>query len=259
MEQKNNKPTILVTNDDGVDAKGIEALITAIRGLGHIVVVAPDSARSGQSGAITPNKPVGLTKVREEHDLEVFATTGTPVDCVKLAINQLLEEKPSLVVSGINHGSNSAVSILYSGTMGAALEGCVMGIPSVGFSLCDFGADADFTVTKSFVRTITEDLLIRGIETGVCLNVNIPVCEDIRGIRVCRQASGHWTQEFEKRLDDAGNEVFWLTGYFHNLEPEAEDTDEWALREGYISIVPCAIDMTAHHFIPNLSYLQELD
>ncbi|MEG1586890.1 MAG: 5'/3'-nucleotidase SurE [Bacteroidales bacterium] len=258
METKDRKPVILVTNDDGVSAKGINSLIEALRGLGHIIVVAPDSARSGQSGAITPNRRLELVKVREEESLEVYQTNGTPVDCVKLAMNELLENKPDLLVSGINHGSNAAVSILYSGTMGAVLEGCVLGINSVGFSLCNLEKDADFSKSIQYARVIAEDVLKRGIQQGICLNVNIPDSENIKGIRVCRQAAGYWAKEFERKSDEAGNEGYWLTGYFHNLEPDAEDTDEWALREGFVSVVPCRIDMTAHRFISELAYLQEL-
>lgn len=258
MKQNREKPVILVTNDDGVSAKGIRSLVDAVRGLARIVVVAPDSARSGQSGAITPNRPLDLVKVSEEEDLQIYQTNGTPVDCVKLAMNELLDEKPDLLLSGINHGSNAAVSILYSGTMGAVLEGCVCGIDSIGFSLCNFDADADFSIAGHFARTITADVLKRGLQKGVCLNVNVPDLNHVKGIRVCRQAAGHWTQEFERRQTPDGKEEFWLTGYFHNLEPEAADTDEWALREGYVAIVPCHIDMTAHRMISQMSYLEKL-
>lgn len=257
METTDKKPVILVTNDDGVNAKGIRSLVEAVRGLGRVLVVAPDSARSGQSGAITPNKPLGLEKIHEEEDLEIYQTNGTPVDCVKLAMHELLDGAPDLLVSGINHGSNAAVSILYSGTMGAVLEGCVMGVNSIGFSLCNLDKDADFGHSVRFARTIVSDVLKRGIQRGICLNVNIPDVEDVRGVRVCRQASGYWTKEFERRTEE-GQEGYWLTGYFHNMEPEAEDTDEWALREGFVSVVPCRIDMTAHRFIAEFAYLQEL-
>lgn len=258
MEERNNRPVILVTNDDGVSAKGINSLVDSLRGLGRIIVVAPDSARSGQSGAITPNKPLELLKIREDEDVEVYQTNGTPVDCVKLAMHEILDGKPDLLVSGINHGSNAAISILYSGTMGAVLEGCVMGVHSIGFSLCNFDKDADFSKSMQYARTIAQDVLLRGIQPGVCLNVNIPDVEEVKGIRVCRQAAGYWAKEFERRSDEQGQEGYWLTGYFHNLEPEAEDTDEWALREGFVSVVPCRIDMTAHRFISELAYLQEL-
>ncbi|MEG0949051.1 MAG: 5'/3'-nucleotidase SurE [Bacteroidales bacterium] len=258
MKTKDKKPVILVTNDDGVNAKGIQSLVEAVRGLGKILVVAPDSARSGQSGAITPNKPLDLIKVREEEDLVVYQTNGTPVDCVKLAMHELIDGKPDLLVSGINHGSNAAVSILYSGTMGAVLEGCVMGVDSIGFSLCNFDKDADFTHSVNYARTIVTDVLQRGIQRGICLNVNIPDVDEVKGIRVCRQAAGYWAKEFERRVGEEGQDGYWLTGFFHNLEPEAEDTDEWALREGFVSVVPCRIDMTAHRFIAEFAYMQEL-
>lgn len=256
--RENKQPVILVTNDDGVTAKGINSLVNALRGLGQIVVVAPDGARSGQSGAISSNVPLRLEQLHEEYDLRVFQSNGTPVDCVKLAMHQLLDVKPDLVVSGINHGSNAAVSILYSGTMGAVLEGCVVGVPSVGFSLCSFDADADFSVCDNYIRTIVSDILQRGLEQGVCLNVNFPLTDRFKGMKVCRQASGYWTEEYEHRLDEQGQEVFWLSGYFHNLEPDAEDTDEWALKEGYVSVVPCKIDMTAHNLIHEFSHLENL-
>ncbi len=258
MIENTSKPVILVTNDDGVTAKGIKSLVEALRGLGEIVVVAPDGPRSGQSGAITPNLPLRLKKVTAKEELTVYACNGTPVDCVKLALNQLLDRKPDLIVSGINHGSNSAISILYSGTMGAVLEGCVVNVPSVGFSLCSFDQDADFASSAHYVRTIASDVLENGLSEGVCLNVNIPATEEIRGIKVCRQTNGYWAEEYEKRIDPIGKEYFWLTGYFHNLEPEATDTDEWALREGYVSIVPCKVDMTAHHLISQYAYLETL-
>ncbi|MGL4292445.1 MAG: 5'/3'-nucleotidase SurE [Bacteroidales bacterium] len=257
MVNKDTKPVILITNDDGVDAKGIKSLTEALRGLGRILVVAPDSGRSGQSGAITPNRPLDLLKIHDEEDLQIYQTNGTPVDCVKLAMHELLEDKPDLLVSGINHGSNAAVNILYSGTMGAVLEGCVMGVSSIGFSLCDFDKDADFEVTMRFARSIAKQVLDRGMETGICLNVNVPVVPEIKGIKVCRQAAGYWTKEFERRQDDRGAEGYWLTGYFHNLEPDAQDTDEWALKEGFISVVPCRIDMTAHRVINDFAYLQK--
>ena len=259
MSEKNMLPLILVTNDDGVSAKGISELTEAVKGLGRVVVVAPDSARSGQSGAITTNKGMELVKIREEESLEVYASNGTPVDCVKLAMNTLLDQKPDLIVSGINHGSNAAVSVLYSGTMGAVLEGCVNGIPSVGFSICSFDADADFSVSGDYVRNIVREVLANGLESGVCLNVNIPHISDLKGVKVCRQAAGYWTKEYELRTDESGKEAYWLTGYFHNEEPDACDTDEWALKEGYISIVPCLIDMTAHNYIDKLGSFSKID
>lgn len=253
---QNNRPVILITNDDGVTAKGINSLVDSLREVADIVVVAPDGARSGQSSAITSNIPLRLTKIKDEEGLTVYKTNGTPVDCVKLSIHQLFKDKhPDMIVSGINHGSNAAISILYSGTMGAVLEGCVLGIPSIGFSLCSFDPNADFTPAYSHIKSIVSDILDKGMNKGICLNVNFPMTDEYKGVRICRQAEGHWTQEYVKGTDPFGNDYFWLTGSFNNLEPEAMDTDEWALREGYVSIVPCKIDMTCHNSLPNLTFL----
>ena len=254
----NNRPLILVTNDDGVDAKGISVLSNAIKEFGDVVVVAPDSARSGQSSAITPNKAMTLKMIHEEENFTVYKTNGTPVDCVKLAMNTLLDRKPDLIVSGINHGSNSAVCIIYSGTMGAVMEGCINNINSVGFSFCNMDHDADFTITEDYIKMIVKNVLDNGLDKGVCLNVNFPEVDKLKGIKICRQASGYWTKEYDKKIDEQGNESYWLTGYFHNLEPEAEDTDEWALSQGYVSVVPCTIDMTAHNQIKRLGYMEEI-
>jgi 5''/3''-nucleotidase SurE len=250
--QHSNKPLILVTNDDGVHAKGIASLIEALRGLGQIIVMAPDSARSGQSSAITPNTPLRFHKIEEEEDLEVYQCNGTPVDCVKLSFSQLLERKPDLLVSGINHGSNSAVSIHYSGTMGAVLEGCIAGVPSIGYSLCSFLSNADFSVSQIYVRRIAMDVLANGIPKGICLNVNIPYTPDVKGIRVARQTDAVWQEEFMKRTDPHGRDYFWLTGSMYNREPDADDTCEWALANDYVSVVPCKVDLTAHHYIDHL-------
>ncbi|MDD2799302.1 MAG: 5'/3'-nucleotidase SurE [Bacteroidales bacterium] len=252
MTHPTNKPLILVTNDDGYQAKGIASLINSIRGLGQIVVMAPDSARSGQSSAITPHTPLRFSKVSEEGDVSIYKCNGTPVDCVKLAFHQLLHRKPDLIVSGINHGSNSAVNIHYSGTMGAVIEGCIAGVPSIGFSFCNYFPNADFTVTEKYVRSISEDVLQNGIPKGVCLNVNIPDTLEIEGIRICRQTDAVWQEEYSKRTDPFGGEYFWLTGSMYNREPEAEDTCEWALNNSYVSVVPCQIDLTAYHYMDEL-------
>jgi len=252
MKNIDNTPLILVTNDDGYSAKGIATLIESLQGLGQIVVMAPDSARSGQSGAITSHTPLRFSKVSEVNDLIIYKCNGTPVDCVKLSFNQLLNKKPDLVVSGINHGSNSAVNIHYSGTMGAVIEGCIAGIPSIGFSFCNYHPEADFGITKKYVRQITEDVLENGIPRGICLNVNIPDTETIQGIRISRQTDSLWQEEYEKRTDPFGRDYYWLGGAMHNREPEAEDTCEWALSNNYVSVVPCQIDLTAHHYIDKL-------
>ncbi|MDO5571808.1 MAG: 5'/3'-nucleotidase SurE [Bacteroidales bacterium] len=256
MNTQNKRPLILVTNDDGYDAKGIASLVEAVKDLGKVVVVAPDGPRSGQSSAITPGVPLRAVQLKKNENLEIFKTTGTPVDCVKLALHQLLESKPDIVLSGINHGSNAAVSVIYSGTMGAAIEGCIAGINSIGFSLCSYDKDADFSNIVDYIRFIVKDVIDNGLEKGVCLNVNFPDSADIKGVRVCRQASGFWTKEFEKRKDPIGKDYYWLTGYFHNNEPQAKDTDEWALSNGFASVVPCKVDMTSYETQGRLKTLE---
>lgn len=252
MRTEDTLPLILITNDDGYSAKGIKVLTECLRDLGQIVVMAPDSARSGQSGAITSHTPLRFQKVEEEKNLTIYKCNGTPVDCVKLAFNQLLEKKPDLIVSGINHGSNSAVNIHYSGTMGAVIEGCIAGVPAIGFSFCNYHPEADFSVVEKYVREITSEVLDNGIPHGICLNVNIPDTEEIKGIRICRQTDSLWQEEYEKRTDPFGRDYYWLGGAMHNREPEADDTCEWALNNDFVSVVPCQIDLTAHHYIEQL-------
>jgi 5'-nucleotidase len=239
------KPLILITNDDGADANGINILTSLMMQIGDVVVVAPDGPRSAQSNALTVTHPIRFTKIEEKEGLIRYSSTGTPTDCVKLALNEIVERKPDLLVSGINHGSNAAINVIYSGTMGAVLEGCENGILSIGFSLCDHAFGADFSVFEPFILQITKQALKSGLPHGTCLNVNAPMGE-IAGIKVARQCDGRWTKEFAKRLDPQGRNYFWLTGHFENHEPEAEDTDEWALAQGFISIVPVKIDMTAY-------------
>jgi len=248
MSLSQNKPLILITNDDGVEAKGLQSLIEAIRPFGTIVVVAPADPQSGMSHAITVKVPIRITKLSEEKDLTIYKCYGTPVDCVKMALNHLLPVKPDLLVSGINHGSNASASVFYSGTMGAALEGCINEIPSIGYSLLNLDHDADFTTARHFVEIITRIVLKNGLPKTVCLNVNIPdtATPNIAGIKICRQNKGFWQEEFDQRTDPAGKHYFWLTGVFHNSEPEATDTDEWALNNNYVSIVPLQTDMTSH-------------
>ena len=238
---------ILVTNDDGVRARGMEAAIEVARTFGHTVVVAPEQVQSGMSQAITMYSPLFLRKVREEEGLEVYAFSGTPVDCVKMAFDYLLRDrKVDLVISGINHGSNSAVNVLYSGTMGAAIEGSFYGCPSIGLSLTDHSAEADFEAAVLWGKRIVDDVLARNVRLPLCLNVNVPVGrpEAIRGLRICRQNRGFWREEFYRREDPHGREYYWLTGEFVDAEPDAEDTDEWALGHGYVSVVPVHVDMT---------------
>lgn len=254
----NKKPLILITNDDGYRAKGINALINSVKGLGEILVVAPDGPRSGMSSAISALQPLRIHLEKEEIDLKIYSCTGTPVDCVKLGISQLVNRKPDIVISGINHGSNAAVAVIYSGTMGAALEGAIFKVPSVGFSLLDHSAQADFTRSQEYTRLITARVLQEGLPIGTCLNVNIPKGEDIKGIKICRQTSGQWVEEFMPSTDGVNKQVYWLTGRFHNDEPFDEATDEWALSQGYVSVVPVKIDMTNYDHINKMKDWENL-
>jgi 5'-nucleotidase len=243
-----NKPLILVTNDDGVHAKGIHALIEMVKPYGEVVVVAPLHGNSGMAHAITVKVPIRYKKLKEEDNVTIYGCNGTPVDSVKLAMSEIVHRRPDLIVSGINHGSNASVSIVYSGTMGAVIEGCIYGIPSIGFSHLDYSSNADFTAAIQYGKKIVENTLINGLPESTCLNVNFPpvTLEEIKGVRICRQAKGVWKEEFEKRIDPRNSEYFWLTGYFENAENGSTDTDEWALGNNYISIVPIKIDFTAY-------------
>jgi 5'-nucleotidase len=246
LKEDNNKPLILVTNDDGIHAPGLKALIELAQKLGEVIVVAPDEGRSGMSHAITIKYPLRLNKVREEEGIVMYSCSGHPADCVKLAVNQILGRKPDLLVSGINHGSNSSISVVYSGTMAAAIEGGLHGIPSIGLSITDFSSRPDFEACILFGERIIRNTLLEGLPQGVCLNVNFPKSpvDKIRGIKICRQARGLWIEEFDKRTDPHRREYFWLTGYFDNYEPDDEDTDEWALKNNYVSVVPVRVDFS---------------
>lgn len=247
----NRKPLILVTNDDGYQAKGIISLTEAMRDLGEVIVFAPDSHRSGMSSAITAGIPLRASLYRKEEDLAVYICNGTPVDCVKLALNEFVDRKPDLLVSGINHGSNAGISVIYSGTMGAAIEGCVFDVPSIGFSLCDFTPDADFTYTMELARNLSAKVIEEGLPRGTCLNVNVPVGA-VKGVKMCTQTQGKWVNEYYRSKDGVGRDVFWMTGNFENWEEENNNNDEWALANGYAAIVPVKIDMTAYEFLPQL-------
>lgn len=252
MNSELNKPLILITNDDGAEAPGIYVLTRLMMQIGDVVVVAPDGARSAQSNALTVTHPIRFNKIEEREGLLRYSCTGTPTDCVKLALNEIIEYQPDLIVSGINHGSNSAINVIYSGTMGAVLEGCENGILSIGFSIGSYSQDVDFTNFEPYVLQITREALKNGLPYGTCLNINAPN-GTINGIRISRQCDGQWVKEFEKRTDPQGRSYFWLTGYFENHEPEAEDTDEWALLNGYISIVPTKIDLTAYEAMETIN------
>ena len=254
-----SKPLIFVTNDDGYQAKGIRSLVEYLTGLGEIVVVAPDGPRSGMSSAITSIQPIRYRKVSEDkqNDVTIYACTGTPVDCVKLGISEVLGRKPDLVVTGINHGSNASICVHYSGTMGAAIEGCIFKVPSIGFSLLSHSLDADFSNCREIVRKLSTEVLNTGLPLGVCLNVNIPLTE-LKGVKVCKQTSGQWVGEFLPSKDGQNNDIFWLTGKFSNDEPDDVETDEWALNNNYISIVPIKVDLTSHEFLQQMKVWENL-
>jgi 5'-nucleotidase len=249
------RPLILVVNDDGITAPGIRKLIAIASELVEVMVVAPDSPQSGMGHAITVNSTLFLNPVSDsDPNLLEYSCSGTPVDCVKLAVNELLERKPDLCISGINHGSNSSINVIYSGTMSAAVEAGIEGIPAIGFSLLDYNWNADFESSTKFVKSIIIQVLSNGLPEGVILNVNIPALpeQDIKGIKVCRQAKAYWAEKFDKRKTPQGKDYYWLTGEFINQD-KGEDTDEWALKNGYISVVPVQFDLTAHHAIQKLN------
>lgn len=250
MTLEPNDRLIFITNDDGLYAEGLRTLIDVMEEFGKVVLVSTLESMSGMSQALTTKTPLRVKLLEENERRRVYACNGTPTDSVKLAVNQLLERKPDWVVSGINHGANSSVSVLYSGTMAAALEGCLYGINSVGFSLNDYSRTADFSVCKKFIRVVMQKIVGEPLPAGICLNVNIPSLpeEEIKGIKICRQAKGNWKEEFEKRKDPMGKTYYWLTGMFQNHEPDAVDTDEWALENGFVSVVPVTVDMTAHWY-----------
>ncbi|HAM10312.1 MAG: 5'/3'-nucleotidase SurE [Bacteroidetes bacterium GWE2_41_25] len=245
---------ILLTNDDGLYAAGLKTLLEVMEEFGKVVLISTTESMSGMSQALTVKTPLRVKLLEENDSHRIYACNGTPTDSVKIAINQLLERTPDWVVSGINHGANASVSVLYSGTMAAAIEGCLYGITSVGFSLNNFSPAADFSACSKYIRIIMKMVSKESLPPGVCLNVNIPKApkDEIKGIKVCRQAKGNWREEFEKRKDPMGKTYYWLTGVFMNHEPESTDTDEWALANNYVSVVPVSVDMTAHWYIDKL-------
>lgn len=243
------RPLILVSNDDGITSKGIRVLVNVMKKLGEVVVVAPDSPQSGMGHAITIGETLRLSEEDIFDDIQAYKASGTPADCVKLAKHYVLKDrKVDLVVSGINHGSNTSISVLYSGTMSAAIEGALEGYPSIGFSLCDYSSKADFSHVEEYVYKIAKQVLENGIAKGVALNVNFPPKrnEAIKGIKICRQAHAKWQEEFSERFDPNGRKYFWMAGNFVNFD-KGEDNDEWAIANNYISIVPCQYDLTAYH------------
>lgn len=254
------KPLILIVNDDGIHAPGIISLVQVAKKFGDVFVVAPDQPQSGMGHAITINSTIRVQKVKAHEGAEAWSCSGTPVDCVKMAVNKLLPRKPILCLSGINHGANHSINIIYSGTMSAAMEGAIEGIPSIGFSLLDYSIDADFSAAEFYAEKIIASVLENGMEKGVCLNVNIPKLhvDEIKGVKVCRQAKGTWIEELDERTDPSGRKYYWLTGYFKDFEMGAQDTDAWALENGFVSIVPSQFDMTAHHAIKSLGKMEHI-
>ena len=258
------RPLILISNDDGYQAKGINDLIEMVRPLADVLVCAPDGPRSGQACAFSATTPLTLTLCRKEDGVEVWSCNGTPVDCVKMALANLCPRKPDMVIGGINHGDNASVNMHYSGTMGVTLEGCMKYIPSVAYSLCDYRADADFAPLKLYVQRITKHVLENGLPKGVCLNVNFPLLEPIansqkpiayKGVKVCRMSLGTWLNETTRCHHPRGYDYWWMVGQYQNDEPEAEDTDRWALDHGYVAITPTRIDVTAYEAMENLKEL----
>ena len=246
-----DRPLILITNDDGIYAKGLKELTDVMRLFGDVAVVAPEMAMSGMSSAITVERPLRVKQVEKEEGYALYKCNGTPVDCVKVGFNHLLDRLPDFVVSGINHGSNSSVSVVYSGTMGAAIEGSLHGVPSIGFSLCDYDADADFTRAKMWVARVFQTVVENGLPYMTCLNVNIPQ-GDVEGIEVCRQTSGKWVEELDKRTDPHQRDYFWLSGYFKNFEPDIPGTDVYALEKKMVAVVPVKADMTCQESIAQM-------
>ena len=249
------KPLILVTNDDGITAPGIRKLIEVMNEIGEVVVVAPDSPQSAMGHAITINSTLHCTEIQVKEGAHIeYSCSGTPADCVKLAINEILDRKPDLCVSGINHGSNSSINVIYSGTMSAAIEAGIEGIQAIGFSLLDYRWNADFGAIRDYVKKITFSALENKIPSNIVLNVNFPKLsgEEIKGVKICRQAKAYWIEEFDKRTNPMGLDYYWLTGKFVNND-KGEDTDECALSQGYISVVPIEFDLTAHYAIKLLN------
>ena len=250
-----SKPLILVTNDDGITSRGIKKLVDLVSAIGEVIVVAPDSPQSGMGHAITVGDTLRLKKNDIFGDIQAYECSGTPADCVKLAKHHVLKErKLDLVVSGVNHGSNSSISVLYSGTMSAAIEASIEGVPAIGFSLCDYDVDADLSHIDEYVVKVAKEVLKNGIPEGVALNVNIPAIqkEKIKGIKICRQANAFWEEQFDERIDPYGRNYFWMVGNFVNHD-KGEDNDEAALSNNYVSIVPCQFDLTSYNTIRQLN------
>lgn len=249
---KINRPLILISNDDGYHSKGLKSLIDMVSQFAELLVVAPESARSGFSCAFSSITPLRLKLRRKWEGVEVWSCNGTPVDCIKLALSELCDRKPDMVIGGINHGDNASVNSHYSGTMGVTIEGCLKRIPSVAFSICNHRDDADFEPMRNIVQTVTNKVLTEKLPDGVCLNVNYPVVDKIKGVRICRMANGNWGNEVVRMHHPRGYEYYWLVGEYTNEEPNAEDTDNWALTHGYAAITPTTIDVTSYEMMSKM-------
>ncbi len=245
---KKRKPQILVINDDGITSRGIKALVAVASAFGDVTVVAPDKPQSGMGHAITVHSGITVSPAHFEGAKKAFSCSGTPVDCVKVAMYHLLKAKPNLCLSGINHGSNASLNVIYSGTMSAALEGSLEGVPSAGISFCNNDVDADMGASLKATKAVIEMILNNNTDKNLCLNVNIPdvPLKNVKGIKFCRQAKGNWHEFYKEHKDKKGNEFLWLTGKFENLEQKKTDTDLWAIDHNYISVVPIHADMTGH-------------
>lgn len=252
---KKSEPIILITNDDDITSPGIRSLVEAVKGLGKVVVVAPDKPQSGMGHAITIGSPLRMNKMNLFGDIEAWQTSGTPVDCVKLAVDKILHRKPDICLSGINHGANHSINVIYSGTMSAAMEASIEGIPSIGFSLLDYRYDADFEASKKIVHTLVSELLKhKNLDKHLLLNVNIPAIayKEIKGMKICKQAYAKYDEAFDERVDPQGKKYYWLTGEFKNFD-KGKDTDVWALQHNYVSIVPVQFDLTNYTLKKQLS------
>jgi 5'-nucleotidase len=259
MEKKSERPLILISNDDGYEARGIQALVEMVRGLGDVIVCAPDGPRSGFSCAFSATVPLTLTQHHAEEGVEVWSCNGTPTDCVKMALAHVCQRRPDLVLGGINHGDNASVNTHYSGTMGVVLEGCMKYIPSVAYSLCDHREDADFEPLRPHIIRMTKKVLNEGLPKGTCLNVNFPLLEsgEYKGVKVCRMSAGTWLNETTCCHHPRGYDYWWMVGRYRNDEPEAEDTDRWALDHGYVAVTPTTIDVTSYEALKSMKEWEE--
>ena len=253
------RPLILISNDDGYQAKGIRCLVDMVKEMGDVIVCAPEGPRSGFSCAFSATTPLHLTLRHREPGVEIWSSNGTPVDCVKLALHEIVDRRPDLILGGINHGDNGSVNSHYSGTMGVVMEGCMKYIPSVAYSLCDHRDDADFEPLRPYVKRFTRQVLDEGLPKGVCLNVNFPLAESFSGVRVCRMAQGTWSNEVTKCHHPRGYDYYWMVGHYVNDEPQQDDTDNWALQHGYVAITPTTFDVTAYEALRRMKDWEKED